>query len=79
MFLEEIKPVEIIVDRIENDNLVLEINKNTIVTFNIKNSSKIKEGDVLEIDIKSKKISVNKKKTKKRKQKIKKLMNEVFE
>lgn len=79
MFLEEIKPVEIIVDRIENDNLVLEINKNTIVTFNIKNSSKIKEGDVLEIDIKSKKISVNKKKTKKRKQKIRKLMNEVFE
>ncbi len=70
--------MEVIVDRIENNLAVIEVAKGEMITYKIDNLTSIKEGDILEIDCDSEKISVNKKKTKQRKKQIKKLIDKVF-
>lgn len=78
IFSEYVKPMEVIVDRIENNLVVVELDKGRVMTYRIDKLSFVKEGDVLEIDSDTKEVFVNKKKTKQRKKKIKKLMDKVF-
>lgn len=73
-----INTTEIIVDRIENNIVVVEPCKGKIMTYRIDKLPSVKEGDVLSYDEKNKLFTVNKKKTKQRKKKIKKLMDKVF-
>lgn len=70
--------MEVIVDRIENNLVVVELDKGKVMTYKIDKLPSVKEGDVLEIDKDTKEVFVNKKKTKQRKKKIKKLMDKVF-
>ena len=70
--------MEVIVDRIENNLLVIELEKGKVMTYKIDKNPTVKEGDVLEINSDTKEVFVNKKKTKERKKKIKKLMDKVF-
>ncbi|HIR59484.1 MAG TPA: DUF3006 domain-containing protein [Candidatus Onthousia excrementipullorum] len=78
IFSEYVKPMEVIVDRIENNLVVVELDKGRVMTYRIDKLPSVKEGDVLEIDSDTKEVFVNKKKTKQRKKKIKKLMDKVF-
>ena len=70
--------MEIIVDRIENNLVVIELDKEKVMTYKIDKLPTVKEEDVLEINSDAKEVFVNKKKTKERKKKIKKLMDKVF-
>ena len=70
--------MEVIVDRIENNLVVVELDKGKVMTYKIDKLPIVKEGDVLEINSDTKEVFVNKKKTKERKKKIKKLMDKVF-
>ncbi len=70
--------MEVIVDRIENNLVVVELDKGKVMTYKIDKLPAVKEGDVLEINSDTKEVFVNKKKTKERKKKIKKLMDKVF-
>ena len=78
IFSEYVKPMEVIVDRIENNLVVVELDKGKVMTYKIDKLPAVKEGDVLEINSDTKEVFVNKKKTKQRKKKIKKLMDKVF-
>lgn len=78
MFTGYATPVEVIVDRIENNLVMVEVGKGKIMTYKIDKLPTIKEGDVLEINIDTKEVFINKRKTKQRKKKIKKLMDKVF-
>lgn len=75
---EYVKPMEVIVDRIENNLVVVELDKGRVMTYRIDKLPSVKEGDVLTLDRDTKEVFVNKKKTKKRKKKIKKLIDKVF-
>lgn len=70
-------PMDIIVDRIEENIVVVEPYKGKVMTYRIDALPKVKEGDVLEIKDNGE-VFVNKKKTKERRKKIKKLMDKVF-
>lgn len=70
-------PMDIIVDRIEENIVVVEPSKGKVMTYRIDALPKVKEGDVLEIKDNGE-VFVNKKKTKERRKKIKKLMDKVF-
>lgn len=70
--------MEVIVDRIENNLVVVELDKGKVIIYNLSKLPTVKEGDVLEINTETKEVFVNKKKTRKRKKKIKKLIEEVF-
>jgi len=70
--------VEVIVDRIENNIIVVELEKSKVMTYKIDKLPTVKEGDVLEINSDTKEVFVNKKKTKARRNKIKKLIDKVF-
>ena len=70
--------MEVIVDRIENNLVVVELDKGKVMTYRIDKLPTVEEGDVLEINSDTKEVFVNKKKTKERKKKIKKLMDKVF-
>lgn len=70
--------MEVIVDRIENNLVVIELDKGKVMTYKIDKIPTVKEEDVLEINSDTKEVFVNKKKTKERKKKIKKLMDKVF-
>ncbi len=78
IFSEYVKPMEVIVDRIENNLVVVELDKGRVMTYRIDKLPSVKEGDVLTLDSDTKEVFVNKKKTKQRKKKIKKLMDKVF-
>ena len=78
LFSEYVKPMEVIVDRIENNLVVVELDKGRVMTYRIDKLPSVKEGDVLTLDSDTKEVFVNKKKTKQRKKKIKKLMDKVF-
>ena len=78
IFSEYVKPMEVIVDRIENNLVVVELDKGRVMTYRIDKLPSVKEGDVLTLDSDTKEVFVNKKKTKKKKKKIKKLMDKVF-
>ncbi len=70
--------MEVIVDRIENNIIVVELEKSKVMTYKIDKLPTVKEGDVLEINSDTKEVFVNKKKTKARRNKIKKLIDKVF-
>ena len=70
--------MEVIVDRIENNIIVVELEKSKVMTYKIDKLPTVKEGDVLEINSDTKEFFVNKKKTKARRNKIKKLIDKVF-
>lgn len=72
-----LKPTEIIVDRVYNNFIVVEVDKGEVKILRSDYLLSIKEGDVLKIDSKGK-IVVDKVKTKKRKKKIKELTDKVF-
>ena len=78
IFSEYVKPMEVIVDRIENNLVVVELDKGRVMTYRIDKLPSVKEGDVLTLDSDTKEVFVYKKKTKQTKKKIKKLMNKVF-
>ena len=78
IFSEYVKPMEVIVDRIENNLVVVELDKGRVMTYRIDKLPSVKEGDVLTLDSDTKEVFVNKKKTIKRKKKIKKLVDKVF-
>ena len=78
IFSEYVKPMEVIVDRIENNLVVVELDKGRVMTYRIDKLPSVKEGDVLTLDSDTKEVFVNRKKTKQRKKKIKKLMDKVF-
>ena len=78
IFSEYVKPTQIIVDRIENNLVVVELDKGKVMTYQIDKLPSVKEGDVLTLDSDTKEFFVNNKKTKQRKKKIKKLMDKVF-
>ena len=75
---EYVKPMEVIVDRIENNLVVIELDKGRVMTYRIDKLPSVKEGDILTLDRNTKEVFVNKKKTKKRRKKIKKLIDKVF-
>ena len=75
--LDYVKPIEVVVDRIYDNIIVVEVKKGEVKTFKNYNFKSIKEGDVIEFD-KSGNFYVNKKKTNERKKKIKKLVDKVF-
>lgn len=70
-------PMDIIVDRIEENIVVVEPSKGKVMTYRIDALPKVKEGDVLEINDNGE-VFINKKKTKERRKKIKKLMDKVY-
>ena len=70
--------MEVIVDRIENNIIVVELEKSKVMTYKIDKLPTVKEGDVLEINSDTKEVFVNKKKTNARRNKIKKLIDKVF-
>lgn len=72
-----LKPTEIIVDRVYDNFIVVEVDKGEVKILRSDYLLSIKEGDVLKIDSKGK-IVVDKVKTKKRKKKIKELTDKVF-
>lgn len=72
-----LKPTEIIVDRVYDSFIVVEVDKGDVKILRSNYLLSIKEGDVLKIDSKGK-IVVDKVKTKKRKKKIKELTDKVF-
>ena len=72
------QPSEMIVDRINDNIVVLELAKGQIMTYKFDKIPNIKEGDILEYNKNTKKFYINKKKTNKRKKKIKELMDKVF-
>lgn len=72
-----LKPTEIIVDRVYNNFIVVEVDKGEVKILRSDYLLSIKEGDVLKIDSKGK-IVVDKVKTKKRRKKIKELTDKVF-
>ena len=78
IYSDYLKPMEVIVDRIENNLVVVELDKGKVIIYNLSKLPTVKEGDVLEINTETKEVFVNKKKTRKRKKKIKKLIEEVF-
>lgn len=78
IFNEYVKPMEVIVDRIENNLVVVELDKGRVMTYKLSKLPSVKEGDVLTFDSDTKEVFVNNKKTKHRKKKIKKLMDKVF-
>lgn len=72
-----LKPTEIIVDRVYDNFIVVEVDKGEVKILRSDYLLSIKEGDVLKIDSKGK-IVVDKVKTKKRRKKIKELTDKVF-
>ena len=78
IFSDVVKPIEVVVDRIEGNIIVIELDKGYFITLEKRCFPSIKEGDVLEISKNDKKVFINKKKTKKRKKKVSKLMDKVF-
>lgn len=69
---------EMIVDRINDNIVVLELDKGQIMTYKFNKIPNIKEGDIIEYDTTAKKFYIDKKKTAVREKKIKKLMDKVF-
>ena len=53
--------MEVIVDRIENNLVVVELDKGKVMTYKIDKLPSVKEGDVLEIDKDTKEVFVIKK------------------
>ena len=47
IFSEYVKPMEVIVDRIENNLVVVELDKGRVMTYRIDKLPSVKEGDVL--------------------------------
>ena len=69
IFSEYVKPTQIIVDRIENNLVVVELDKGKVMTYQIDKLPSVKEGDVLTLDSDTKEFFVIRKKLNKERKK----------